>query len=219
MLFNPYYGYHNYPYSVSINLPEAVIRVILSAGLFSFIVGAALYFFQAAAIYTIGNKRGMKNAFLAFIPVVNMYFLGKIADDIKRTMNKKTNYANRILAFYIVSLAAGAAGTVFICLSRVYSAITGRFSFFVIPAVILMIAAFVFAVVTTVFSYIALHVIYKEYTPANAALFTVLSVLFSFVMPFLLFSIRNNKSGYQLWCEQQAAFRANNAGGFDSSNQ
>lgn len=123
-------------------------------------------------------------------------------------MNKKTGYAVRMAVLSAVSLTAAVFACVFFSMSLVMGYTGGMSAPFIALAIsfaLVMIGCFVAA---SVFMFISLYAIYREYAPSNAVLFLVLSVLIIVTMPFLLFSIRNKKSGYQLWCEQRAAAQA-----------
>ena len=185
--YGDYYNYYNSfynPYSGMLDVAYGILSLLLLSSLFIFIV---LYIFESIALYTIAKNRGIKNAFLSFIPVAEYYILGKVYDDISATMNKKTGYAARM----VVMGYAGGISVPFLILA--------------IPFVLVQIGC---TVALLIFTLISLYAVYKEYVPSNAVLFLVLSVIIPVTMPFLLFSIRNKKSGYQLWCEQRAAAQA-----------
>lgn len=201
----PNYGYYDYSMT---GLPDIAFGVIIALMLFMFLAFAysvLVYVLGGIGMYTLGQKRGMKNAFLAFIPIANVFFLGKIADDIGLTMNKKTNYAQKLLIFCIMDFAIA---FFLVPLSVVIGLATGN-----VAIIIGMLMFFVYIVLMVisicymVFYYIALFKVYKEYSPNNAVLFEVLSILLS-LYPFFLFAIRNNKSGYEKWRERQAEMQA-----------
>lgn len=204
--FDYYPGYYNNYRGPSIGSAEILIIVALGL-LMLFVLAIALvfYLFQAIALYKIAKNRGKKNAFLAFIPFANSYYLGSIGDDINATMGKTSTYARKILTFMIAGFAsdfvAGISGSVMRMTKSVL---------WLAPMVLLYIAGIAFTITMAVYVYISMYKIYNEYDQKNATLFIVLSVLFN-IHPFLLFAIRNKKSGYQIWQEQQASIYAANA--------
>jgi len=225
---SPYYDYFgdgNYNYYGSSGLPENFWTLFMTIAI-GFVVVALLvslvfYIFNAIALYSIAKRRRMNNAFLAFIPIANKYYLGKIADDISRTMNKKTNHAKRILIPMVIGVAIDVVGSFFAGLgTALISLYTGGETGVAIIGLSIVISLFSGAalIVSAIFKYIALYSIFKEYSNSNAVLFIILSVLLS-ISPFLLFAIRNKKSGYELWCEQQTKQAENTAFYEDSSNQ
>ena len=206
--YGDYYNYYNSfynPYSGMLDVAYGILSLLLLSSLFIFIV---LYIFESIALYTIAKNRGIKNAFLSFIPVAEYYILGKVYDDISATMNKKTGYAARMVVLASFSLASAVFACVFFGMSVVMGyagGISVPFLILAIPFVLVQIGC---TVALLIFTLISLYAVYKEYVPSNAVLFLVLSVIIPVTMPFLLFSIRNKKSGYQLWCEQRAAAQA-----------
>lgn len=60
-----------------------------------------------------------------------------------------------------------------------------------VPALLLILLGSVFAIIYAVYYFIALHKVYKTFTPENTTAFLLLSIFIAIVRPFLLFSIRN----------------------------
>ena len=206
--FGNYFDYYNSFYNPYSDVLDVDFGVLSSVFLISLLILLVLGIFETISLYTIAKNRGIKNAFLAFNPIGDYYILGKIYDDISATMNKKTGYAVRMAVLSAVSLTAAVFACVFFSMSLVMGYTGGMSAPFIALAIsfaLVMIGCFVAA---SVFMFISLYAIYREYAPSNAVLFLVLSVLIIVTMPFLLFSIRNKKSGYQLWCEQRAAAQA-----------
>ena len=65
---------------------------------FSLVFGLAQYIMNAVAYMRMAKKVGVKNGWLAFIPIADLFILGKIAD----TTAKKKNNAKRLLVSQII---------------------------------------------------------------------------------------------------------------------
>ncbi len=174
---------------------SAIIMILLSM-FFALVVFSAQYIFQSIGLYNIAKNRGMKNPFIAFIPFANIYYFGKIADDIDATMSKKSNYAVKLLSFYIVKSVLSVFAVPF-----VVAAFLLETYIFLAAATLITLLTSVFSVCYMIFMYIALYRIYKEYSPDNAVLFEILSVICHVTVCIFIFVIRHNKSGYQIWLE------------------
>lgn len=201
--FDYYYpddSYYNYGSIVEGSGVVAAVLLVVAAVLLVVLAYVAVcYIFNSIGLYTIAKNRGMKNPFLAFIPIANSYYLGKISDDINATMNKKSSNAIWLLVLNIIFFVLD---FVYIIISAL-TALTGSYA--VMGGIALIYLLLLAANVTySVFSYISLYKIFKEYAPENSVLFLVLSILFG-INAFFLFAIRNKKSGYQKWLEQKAA--------------
>lgn len=71
---------------------------------------ALLYIFQAVALYTIANREGFKNKWMAFVPVLNTYYIGVVSEK------------NNVLRFKAkhVALVLAVIEAVYIALSILY---------------------------------------------------------------------------------------------------
>lgn len=62
------------------------------------------YIFSSMAFYNFMKNRNLDNAFLAWIPIVNAYAVGKVYDDINEKQGKQTNFAIILLIINCVGL-------------------------------------------------------------------------------------------------------------------
>ncbi len=150
------------------------------------VLSVVMYVFQALGIYSIAKRRGIEYAWMAWIPVVNYYMFGKVADEYNaRVDGKKTSYAWGLLIGSIVTLV--------LALVMIPMAFTAIFApvFWVGVAVVYFVLLAV-SITMAVFQYIALYKIYKS-TTESCVVLLVLSILFSFIMPFVLFAVRNGE--------------------------
>lgn len=175
------------------------------------IVGVMIYIFQSLGLYAIAKRRGLKYPGLAWVPLANNYIFGGIADDFnQRFANKKTNNRHFLCGLGIGNLIISTAFLIpfmryYINLLQDlirYDARPGYDLLDWLPVLILLYLLLLAVSVTySVFSYIALHKIYKSCTPNYVALL-VLSILFG-ITPFVLFAIRN-KDIYPLNIESRS---------------
>ncbi|BDF59235.1 hypothetical protein CE91St36_20520 [Christensenellaceae bacterium] len=164
----------------------------LAGGLLAFwiILAAVFYVFFALGLYTMAKRRGLENPWLAWIPVVYLYVIGKLADTYAaKHMNKKTNYAVLLLGLII--------GVVVLAIVTVCLSIFGGFRMYAIwPVFIVILILFIAAmIVYAVFYYISLYRIYNWHSE-SATVLLVLSILFSVIVPFVLFALRNGDNRY-----------------------
>lgn len=141
---------------------KSILSLISSTLVATFLTVVFLWFLYSYGLYKIAKKRGDNLAFLAFIPYVSLYTIGKIAGPMKiyKIEISKPEY---ILPLIILSM---------------YLPLTGSIS------VILFII--------TYNSF--LSKIYKR-TCYNLYYFlTIVSIIFPFLQPIILFAIRNKIS-------------------------
>lgn len=203
--FNYGNGYGNF-YGIENSVLGGIFIALILFVMFALAVSLVCYIINAIGLYTLAKRRGNKNAYFAFIPIASAYLTGEIADSIGLTMNKKTGYARKILLLYIVSFAIPFASFPLTIISTITSSILKTYSANALLSwisIILSVASSIVSICCQVYVYISLYKIYKEYVPTRATLYLVLGIIFPVTAPFFMFSIRNKKSGYELWCEQR----------------
>lgn len=150
------------------------------------------YILMGVGLYMIAKKLQLPNAWVAFIPVVQIYVLGKIIGVLPLRRKIHPNAATRLLTFDIIANACSLLGTLFMSLAFgmfITGAITlpleefidsinmplfGLSYLFIIPGAVFAVIAFVYRI----FAYIRL---FKLFDPRNYVLFTVLGVIFPFL--------------------------------------
>ena len=71
--------------------------------LLSYLISLASYVLYSLGLYTIAKRRGIRNAWLAWIPVATVWILGSVADDyIVRTNGGKSNMRTWMVVLSIV---------------------------------------------------------------------------------------------------------------------
>ena len=69
-------------------------------------IGVAAYLFMALGLYTIARNRGLRNPWLAWIPVANLWLLGCISDQYRYvTLGEYRNRRKKLLTLSIVEVA------------------------------------------------------------------------------------------------------------------
>ncbi len=167
-------------------------------------VALALYILRAAGIYKMALNAGIKQPWLAFVPVANAYTFGLLAEkNNRKKTTDKTKYSVVLLTLRIIGTVffVAAAVTFVIAVAKIltfaYAAYENdtKLSLEALGSIVLPIILFaVFTLVTLAFiiiRYIALWRIYNAYDSSNAAAYTVVSVLFNFTDPIFLFILRN----------------------------
>jgi len=161
------------------------------------IIALVCYIFYSIGLYTIAKRRNLRYAGLAWVPVASLWILGSIADQfdlITTGINKKLRLVLIWLAvgLCVVSLVYG------LIMLISFSAYSSSYSF---NAAMLGLPAFFglilwgAGITLAVFNFIALHKLYRSASPDNATVFTVLSIIFTIIIPFVVFALRNSDRG------------------------
>lgn len=125
---------------------------ILIIALIALTVAVVVYILQSIALYKLAYKNNIQNAWLAWLPIGNMYILGKLGFEVYAEEDKK----NEIFTWILLGCSAGS----FLLehLSSDLSSIAG--------------------LGVLVFSVWAYYYIFNKINNKNAVLFTVLSAIF-----------------------------------------
>ena len=171
------------------------------------LLSIASYVLTALALYTIARRRGLKNPWLAWIPVADSWLLGSLSDQYRYVVKGEHKSKRKILLFFrvlitimwislmglLVNLCFHAVGNAFwgtMSEERIFQILNQALNLLVVCLPLIGIS-----IAYAVFRYMALYDIYKSLDPANCVLFLVLSILFGVTEPFFLFFSRNKDDG------------------------
>ena len=189
---------------------EDMIDSMASASGVSSLVALLGYVFASLAIYTIAQRRGIKKAWLAWIPVVNVWILGSISDQFRYvTKGEVKNKRKVMLILSIINWLLGVAAVVriFVAIGSVISAsiqgISDQEALQMImkgvtSGVLIALPALAISIAILVFDIMALYDVYSSCEPANNVLYLVLSIIpgiSHITQPLFLFLCRNKDEG------------------------
>lgn len=189
------YGYYNFTFDPEMLEqigPEvlAIVGTVFAVSLMCGLLVALLqYVLRSAGMYTIARRRGIRNAWFAWIPVANTWLLGCISDQFQYLVKGK-NTKRRVILLVLAILGAvmGIVNTLVFLLAESQLVAT------VVSALLGMISAGL-SITAVVFHYIAMYDIYTSMNPANNVMFLVLSIFFSITEPFFIFCNRKKEMG------------------------
>ena len=138
------------------------------------IVGIALYIDMALALQAMAKKLDLENTWLAWIPIANVYLMGKIAGDEVTIFQKKIPKLSLVLLVGCIAIMI----------------ISG------IP-VIGQLAAIAYAVL----SFFAMYKVYRIFSESSAVLFIVLSIVLNVTAPFLMLMASKNEPNMTIFNE------------------
>lgn len=177
-------------------------------------ISFVLYFLQAAGIYKMSKNMGLPNSWMAFIPILNHYALGRIAEKyIKNDGRPSAKFSKILLILNVISLVVALAFIIFVFIllfleaasfseidaimySEEMAAISGIT--IVLP---IILGYFIFVGIIIAFNvvyYVALWRIFALYDNNNATLYLVLTIFFSFLYPIFLFILRNRQPKFTI---------------------
>ena len=187
---------------------------ILLTNSWSILLKIAAYVLTSIALYTMANRRGIKNAWLSWVPVVNCWIIGSLSDQYRYVVkgevkNKRKalivlNIINWVIYFAMVAVLVVTVASVVNTattspLDMMADAISGKvleqFIGPLIAIVGLCLLILGISIAVMVIRYMAMYDIYNSCSPQNSVVFLVLSIIFSITEPFFLFFIREKEDG------------------------
>ncbi|MCP1102369.1 magnesium-transporting ATPase (P-type) [Aequitasia blattaphilus] len=192
-----------------------VLLIYLGVIFFALIIGLASYLFKSIGMYTMGKRKGIQNAWLAFIPYGRTYFLGELSGPIHLKRKTITNPGIWLILVPIISSVISSIfmglfyASFFAKMIGMTSALSNHASeeavlrslfggpggFFMIMALILFVLASIFlTAVQNVLIVLINKQIYAQYTEDNMAIVhTILGLFIPLYTSIYFFVIRNNE--------------------------
>ena len=168
------------------------------------------YILGSKGLYAIAVRRGIKNPWMAWVPVVSNWTLGSLSDQYaQRKYGEDPNLRKKLLIFSIITQSGAfsvpAVGSFNLNLN--FGSSNSGMSLPDIPealqillivigvlALMLCIAMLVLSIIQTVYQYKAYYNLYASCRPAQAMLFLMLAI-FTPANPFLIYACRNSDEG------------------------
>ena len=197
---------YSYSYAYTDGLEEVLAVNGISAA-FSSLIHFAVFVFTAISLYTLAKNRGIRNPWLAWIPVANHWVLGSLSDQYRYVVKGQIKSKRKALialavveaVLYWVFLVATvlAVGHLFFGLTNQVSEQT-LMNRLMVPGLLFLGTSLPLAgvaIAKAVIYYMALFDVYLSCDPRNSVMYLVLSIVFTVTKPFFLFFNRNKDEG------------------------
>ena len=202
------YEYHGNVDSLEELLPLFAVMgsVILVALIIGMLAKLVIWVFKALPLYTIGKRRGLKNAWLAWIPVGQEWIIGSVSDQYQYlTQDRNRNRRKILLILSLTAMVLGWASTAW-GFSRIFYVLESyganlpyeameEMIFPMTGTMLLGVLSFGVGVAAYVFRQISMYDLYRSCDPKNAVPYLVFSILFSILEPVFLMILRNRDDG------------------------
>ena len=191
---------------------------VLISGIPSGAFQIAMYVLSSLAFYTIAKRRGLNKAWLAWIPVVNVWILGSLSDQYRYVV--KGEYKAKRKTLLVLSILSAVLTLTLLIMALVW--VTGVFAAGphgmvagdggdMIAAALSVLGLGLpltgVAIALCIVRYMALYDLFKSMDPDNCILFLVLSILFRVTEPFFLFFSREKDLGMPPRKQPQPEYR------------
>lgn len=187
----------------------AVGVIALVTALIVGIVNLAMYILKAVGIYSIAKRRGISQAWLAWIPVADYWVVGSLADQYQQTVKNK----NSNIRIFLIILAVLSCVMTWVINGIYYGGLAESFASAADGDLESLVFALTMAggssrvldlvqqglsIALLVFWQIALYFVYCSSCPKYSVLYLVLGIIFPFTVPFYLFFNRKKDEGMRI---------------------
>ena len=185
-------------------LIPALMGNVMSVG-----IGILAYVFTALSLYTIAQRRGIKNPWMAWVPVLNVWILGCISDQYRYVVKGEVRSRRKVLLILNIVKKLGAIAAIAMVIVGFVNLIvhaqileTGSNKAIVeflgrqfMPALGAAILMGVVSLVSFVFAAMAYYDLFASCEPENKVLYLVLGLLINITLPIFLFLCRHKDLG------------------------
>ena len=170
-------------------------------------VGIGSYVLQGISFYSIAGRRGIKHAWLSWLPVGSVWILGCISDQYQYVVKRQVKNKRKVLLILGLALLAMAILVIVLCGAMIGSALefeysnpesdqmVGGFLGSVFGVVVASLLTSGLSIALTILQYICLYDLYTSCEPSNNVLYLLLSIFLGFLLPIFLFVCRNKDLG------------------------
>ena len=189
-----------------LNLLEKFKFSFILTSSFSVIASVILFIVCGLALFSMQKNLKYKNAWICFVPFLNIFAFGRVAQKfIRRDGIKSAKLGPILLIMYILKMLTACAFLVLFTVSlseiiaNASSAIEKDILMTIdmfssmIPAIALYFIFLAFAISYKIIYFVALWRIYGIFCNENAKIFIIFSILLNFLAPFFLFFNRNRE--------------------------
>ncbi len=171
---------------MQITLTNPTPEMLIAQLVISLALAIVIYIFTGLSLYTIANRRNIENAWLAWVPIGSSWIAGMLADQYMMIARGQTTKYRYFATWFT---AGNLALTIVLLLIP--------FPYMVMNSTI---ASFFFlasglSITSAVFLFISLHKIYLSCKGVPCGGIMALSIIFPYVLPFFLFSMRHRDDG------------------------
>ena len=189
------------------NALENLSSLTFSLNFVSTGMGLVGYVLSSLALYTLAKRRGIHHAWLAWIPVANLWILGSLSDQYRyvargeiKSKRKTLLILQAIVAVLVAVLIVLSVSSIFSLIQAVefgmndemlYAELGGK----LLGVIFLCLPMAGVSIAVTVIRFMALYDVYMSIDPENGVMYLVLSIFFNITEPFFLFFNREKDKG------------------------
>ena len=193
---NPYY-YDELPVTgADEEMMMSVLLILLGVLAVALLVSVIFWVISSLSLQAIARRRGIRNAWLAWVPIGNQWILGSIADQYQHLIQGKITSRRKILlwlglANFVVSVIGGILSGVIGATAQTEE----QMMVFSVVNLVSSLGGMALGITVLVFYHMSNYHLYRSCNPKNAVAFLVLGIIFPITQPFFYLSCRKKDLG------------------------
>ncbi len=192
---NPYY-YDEMP----VTIPDEAVMVFLGLFLVIFavilVVALVFWIFRSLGLHAIAKRRGIRHAWMAWIPIGSQWVLGSVSDQYQHlVLGKVTSRRKIMLVLNALGVAVGIGGGILTVVQTIAAQTNVGVVAFGISGMLAPLLTWGVGIATLVFNHICSYDLYRSCNPGNAVVFLVLGIILPVTEPVFYFSCRKKDLG------------------------
>ena len=193
---NPYY-YNELPVTgADEEMMMSVLLILLGVLAVALLVSVIFWIISSLSLQAIARRRGIRNAWLAWVPIGNQWILGSIADQYQHLIQGKITSRRKILlwlglANFVVSVIGGILSGVIGATAQTEE----QMMVFSVVNLVSSLGGMALGITVLVFYHMSNYDLYRSCNPKNAVTFLVLGIIFPVTQPFFYLSCRKKDLG------------------------
>ena len=196
MTLNPYY-YDELPIT---GMDEEILATVMAIlmGVVGVVLLLSLIFWIicALSLQAIARRRGIRNAWLAWVPVGNEWILGSIADQYQHLIQGKITARRKLLVWLNVGYAMLIIANGLVQgLTEAAAHTEEQLMLWSLASMLISVARLAVSITALVFCHMSNYDLYRSCDPKNAVTFLVLGIIFPITQPFFYLSCRKKDLG------------------------
>ncbi len=191
---SPYYN--ELPTTMDEEMLTTFLLIFLGVMGVVLLVALVFWIIRSLSLMALAKRRGIRNAWLAWIPVGSEWVLGSVSDQYQHLVqNKITSRRKILLALEIASLVV-VLGTYAVAIFQAVAAVTEEemVAASLLSAIPSLLSTGV-GITTMVFYHMSNYDLYRSCNPRNAVAFLVLGIIFPVCEPFFYLACRKKDLG------------------------
>ena len=196
MTLNPYY-YDELPIT---GVDEEILTTVMAImlGVLGVVLVFSLIFWvlSSMSLQSIAKRRGIRKAWLAWVPIGNEWILGSIADQYQHLIQAKITARRKILLWLNVGyVALIVANSLVQVMTKLAAHTDEQLLIWGLASTAISLARLAVSITTLVFYHMSNYDLYRSCNPKNAVTFLVLGIIFPVTQPFFYLSCRKKDLG------------------------